>query len=97
MVGETDIPVLLYGKRTNQGTMSIDSDNVLGNPNSTISNLLSSFIEVIYLLNVGLASYNIQAHVPSDIPEHNQIIPNEHLASQKHLSKINEWTKAKKS
>merc|ERR1712055_523176 len=55
-----------------------------------------SFIEVIYLLNVGLASYNIQAHVPSDIPEHNQIIPNEHLESQKHLSKINEWTKAKK-
>merc|ERR1712208_43370 len=55
-----------------------------------------SFIEVIYLLNVGLKSYNIQAHVPADIPEHNQIIPNEHLESQKHLSKINEWTKATK-
>jgi len=55
-----------------------------------------SFLEVIYLLNVGLASYNSRAHVPSDIPKHNLIIPNEHLASQKHLLKINEWTKAKK-
>ena len=47
-----------------------------------------SFLEVIYLLNVGLASNNSRAHVPSDIPKHNQIIPNEHLASQKHLLKI---------
>ena len=27
-----------------------------------------SFIEIIYLLNVGIATYNIHAHVPSDIP-----------------------------
>ena len=55
-----------------------------------------SFIEIIYLLNVGLASYNIRAHVSSDIPVHNQLIPKEHLASQEHLLSINKWTKAKK-
>merc|ERR1712236_157596 len=56
-----------------------------------------SFIEIIYLLNVGLASYNIRAHVPSVIPFHNQLIPKEHLASQEHLLNINKWPKAKKN
>ena len=35
-----------------------------------------SFLEIIYLLNIGISSYNVKAHVPSDIPTHNQIIPN---------------------
>ena len=39
-----------------------------------------------------MASYNIHAHVPSDIPTHNQIIPCENLKSQVYLEKINEWT-----
>ena len=38
----------------------------------------------------------IRAHVSSDIPVHNQLIPKEHLASQEHLLSINKWTKAKK-
>ena len=29
-----------------------------------------SFLEIIYLLSAGLATYNIHAHVPSDIPTH---------------------------
>ena len=41
-----------------------------------------SFLEVIYLLNAGIATYNIHAHVPSNIPTHNQIIPKENLQSQ---------------
>ena len=32
-------------------------------------------LEIIDLLTVGIASYNIRAHVPSDIPIHNQYIP----------------------
>ena len=32
-----------------------------------------TFLEVIFFLNVGLATYNLRQHVPSDIPTHNQI------------------------
>ena len=51
-----------------------------------------SFLEIIYLLNIGISSYNIKAHVPSDIPTHNQIIHNSNLKSQSYLEKINQWT-----
>ena len=47
----------------------------------------SSFLEVIYLLNAGIATYNIHAHVPSNIPTHNQIIPKENIQSQIYLKK----------
>ena len=55
-----------------------------------------SFLEIIYLLNVGLSSYNIRAHVPSNIPTHNQVVSSENLNSQKQLNSINDWTKEKK-
>ena len=41
---------------------------------------------------MGIASYNIRAHVPSDVPVHNQIIVAENLKSQQQLSDINIWT-----
>ena len=44
------------------------------------------------MLSVGKASYNVRAHVPSDIPTHNQIILAENLKSQQHLNDISEWT-----
>ena len=47
-------------------------------------------------MNIGIASYNIHAHVPSDVPTHNQIIPKENLKSQEFLSKINNWTDKQK-
>jgi hypothetical protein len=55
-----------------------------------------TFIEIIYLINVGLATYNVKQHVPSDLPDHNQIIPAQHLKSQQHLDVINGWTKKQK-
>ena len=44
------------------------------------------------MLNIGISSYNIKAHVPSDIPTHNQFIQNSNLKSQNYLEKINQWT-----
>ena len=41
----------------------------------------ASILEVVDLQNVGLASHNIKVQVSSEIPEHNQFIPNEHLAN----------------
>ena len=55
-----------------------------------------SFLEIIYLLSVGLSSYNLHTHIPSNIPSHNQVIPGEHLKSQEQLNRMNEWTKEKK-
>ena len=55
-----------------------------------------SFLEIIYFLSVGISSYNLKAHVPSNIPTHNQIISNQNLESQTQLEKINLWTNEKK-
>ena len=53
-------------------------------------------MEKIYLINVGLSSYNVRLHVPSDVPSHNQVVSAENLLSQKHLEDINTWTKNQK-
>ena len=55
-----------------------------------------SFLEIIYLLNVGMSSYNIHTHVPSNIPSHNQVIQRSKLKSQEQLETINRWTKDRK-
>ena len=51
-----------------------------------------STLEKINILIVGLASFNSKFSVPSDIPDHNQFIPGQHLKSQEYLTKIKEWT-----
>ena len=51
-----------------------------------------TILEVVNLLTVGLTSYSIKHHVPSDIPSHNQYIPAHSLESQKWLNEINDWT-----
>ena len=49
-------------------------------------------LEVIKLLSVGLSTYNVKQHVPSDIPTHGQIIDRQHLKSQQYLNEINKWS-----
>ena len=51
-----------------------------------------SVLEIVNLLTIGLSSYNLKGHVPSDIPDHNQFIPPENLKSQEWLDQINLWT-----
>ena len=48
------------------------------------------------MLNVGISRYNVRAHVPSDVPTHNQVISSANLKSQSQLKVINEWTQEKK-
>ena len=55
-----------------------------------------SFLEIIYLITVGLSSYNIRQHIPTNVPVHNQFIPAQHLRSQKDMEKISSWTKNQK-
>ena len=51
-----------------------------------------TILEIINLLTIGISSFNLKQEVPNDIPTHNQIIPPEHLQSQKWLEEINDWT-----
>ena len=55
-----------------------------------------TILEKINLLVIGLASFNCQATLQSNIPTHNQFIPPEHLKTQTYLNKIKEWTKNQK-
>ena len=50
-------------------------------------------VEIINLLNIGLCTARVRDTVPSDIPEHNQLIDSSHLKSQKYLDSISQWTR----
>jgi hypothetical protein len=51
-----------------------------------------TYLEIINLLSIGLSSYNVKQHVPSDVPTSNLFLHKEHLESQESLSAINTWT-----
>ena len=51
-----------------------------------------TLLEVINLLDVGLASHNCRAQIPSNIPQHNQMIKSEHLRTTEYIKEINDWT-----
>ena len=52
-----------------------------------------SCLEIINLINIGLASHNWKQQVSNDIPTHGQIIPNTSLKFQKYIEEISTWTK----
>ena len=54
-----------------------------------------SVLEVINLLTIGISSYNVRTHVPSDIPDHNGFIEASNLMTQANINKIAEWTEMK--
>ena len=47
-----------------------------------------TILEVIFLANVGLASHNIKHNIPTNIANHNQFIPSEHLKTQEYVRTI---------
>ena len=53
-------------------------------------------LEVINLLNIGIASHNIRERVPTNIPLSNLKIPSENLKTQKYMNDIERWTENKK-
>ena len=55
-----------------------------------------TILEIVNLITIGIASFNIKAQVPSDILDNNQIIPSSNLRSQHFLDEINLWTKNQK-
>ena len=55
-----------------------------------------SFLDIIHLISVGLISYDLNSHIPSDIASHNMFLPPEKTSSQSHLDQIADWTKEAK-
>ena len=51
-----------------------------------------SILEVVNLLSIGISSYNVRTHIPSDIPSNNGFIDSKSLQTQDHIDKIAEWT-----
>ena len=54
-----------------------------------------SVIEIINLFSIGLASHNLKATVPSNIPVSNIFIPREHLKTQSNIEKVEKWSESK--
>ena len=55
-----------------------------------------TFLEVVNLLSIGIASHNYKARIPSNIKTSGLVIHNENLKSQEHLDNIQRWTNDKK-
>ena len=47
-------------------------------------------LELVKLLNIRLSSQNVKPSVPSNLPSHNQFVPNVHLKTQEYLNKISD-------
>ena len=55
-----------------------------------------TLLEIINLLTIGIATFNVKQQVPNDIPVDNGYISNTNLKSQEHINKISLWTDKKK-
>ena len=55
-----------------------------------------SILEIVNLVNIGLASYNFRDHVASDIGIDQLYLNPNHLKSQSYLNEIFEWTEQQK-
>ena len=53
-------------------------------------------LEVINLLNIGIASHNFRDRIPSNVPLSNMKIPGENLKTQAYMNDIEKWTDDKK-
>ena len=54
----------------------------------------ATICEYIALKEVGLSSYNVRHHVPSDVPVDGVWIPADNLQSQCFMNTINDWTES---
>ena len=102
--GCRSVPIKIHGGGPQGATLGILEYLSQSNNNADLVKVSDRFkfvddltvLEIINLLTIGITSYNIKQHVPSDIPVHNQYIPATTLESQNILEEINNWTKNQK-
>jgi hypothetical protein len=78
--------ILSYLSQTNNNTDFVNPDERY----KFVDDL--SLLEVVNLVNIGLSSYNVKSHVPSDISLQQYYISSDNLKSQQYLKLISEWT-----
>ena len=78
-----------YLSQTNRNTRFLDDDENW----KFIDDL--SLLEVLNLISIGVFSYNVEEHIPSDIGIDHKFIDSSKLKSQTYLDKIEEWTNSK--
>ena len=54
----------------------------------------ASFLEILNLISIGLASFNAKFQVPSDVPPEVAFLPPQNFETQSHLNRISHWTDA---
>ena len=79
-----------YLAQSNNNTTSIKSDKKF----KFIDDL--SILEIINLISIGMASYNFNTHVPSNIPENGYVIPNTSMKTQQYMNQLSHWTQENK-
>ena len=52
----------------------------------------ASFLEILNMISIGLASLYSKNHVPSDVPPEMAFLPSENFNTQNYLDKISKWT-----
>ena len=78
--------ILEYLSQTNKNTEHLKNEDKF----KFIDDL--SFLDIINLLTFILNSYDVMAHVPSDINVNHSYLPGESLSSQQSLDLISKWT-----
>ena len=78
--------IIEYISQTNQNFDFLDPKDVFKFVDD------ASFLELVNLLTVGLASFNSRNQVPSDQGVDQFFIPPENIKSQESLNQISEWT-----
>ena len=77
--------------------LSQSNDNTEGIPQDKKYKWLDdlTILETVNLLTIGISSYNVKQHVPSDVPVGNGFIEATKLKTQSDIQAISEWTKNK--
>ena len=78
--------------------LSQTNDNPEGADNNDIFKFVDdkTTLEVLNLLNIGMATHNLRNNVPNNIPVSNLKIPGENLKTQDYVNKIEHWTDEKR-
>ena len=78
--------------------LSQTNDNPEGADNNDIFKFVDdkTTLEVLNLLNIGIASHNFKSSIPNNILTSNLKIPGENLKTQDYMDKIEKWTEEKK-
>ena len=85
----TSLGIWSYLSQTNDNPEGADSNDIFKFVDDKTT------LEVLNLLNIGIASHNPRASIPNNIMTSNLKIPADNLKTQEYMDKIEKWTEKK--